>query len=478
MMLGNATSLVTDAWMGPHLGIAIGISALVQAIGFAGGPLIGGALTKISWTWVFLINVPIAFAAFLACLFFLRDPKITRSKMPTTNSARIEMLKSFDWPGFLTMALFLITFLTALSEEAFPSISDGAIIALWVVGSVSCVVFIGIELYRDHPMMKLALFRIRAFGLMNVIASIASVGSSCLLFAVIFFLQGPYSDSPLQAGLNVLPFGIATAIGGILSGFLADIIGVKFLVQIGLILSGFGAVGFIWLEATSSYSFICGLLILTGFGNGFFNSPITKGIMSSVSPQERGTATATNVLLLSFFRMVALIIVFKLAFASLPQSALIAIFIVGGGAGISNANDVALFMSGLQICMYIAMGTWLFSALLGFFLRNDFWSTLHHFLWARAHPEEAAAALQAAMKAAQNAGKPVDLDAEASNSNSNETNTDNDLELGLHKSSSPNNSSPSTSNALSKKQPENKHQEDEDVEDDSSDLTPSSESDS
>jgi MFS family permease len=79
-MFANSTPIITDLFIGPKLGLAIGINQIALASGFVLGPVVGGLLTDISWRWVYLINVPIGGVGCIIGFIFLRDkPKKTVS---------------------------------------------------------------------------------------------------------------------------------------------------------------------------------------------------------------------------------------------------------------------------------------------------------------------------------------------------------------------------------------------------------------
>jgi MFS family permease len=378
MILGNSASVVTDAFMGPRLGLAMGTMGLAAGLGFALGPLIGGALIRVSWRWVFLINVPIAWVVLVVSLMFLRDPALTRKKVAKTNAERKAILRRFDWVGFALLTFFLVTFLTALSEQAFATMSNVTIGCLWGMGVLGLIGFIAVELYVDNPILKLSLFKIPTFTLMNITNFLVMISAGQILYAMLFYFQGPYKQDPFKAGVSTLPFGLAMAVAGLASGLLADVIGLKFLSLIGVILCAGGSIGFIWLQATTGFGLICFLLIVVGAGIGLFNSPTNKGIMASVEPAQRGAASSTPVLLLNLSRMISLVILFSGSFSALSTDTLLAIFLQGGGAGIDETT-LHTFMNGVYICTWIAIGCWLAALILTFFLKEDFWSTWHNF---------------------------------------------------------------------------------------------------
>src|SRR6202035_1720782 len=89
LMLANSGAIVADAFPRRELGLALGINAMVIAVGSAIGPVLGGWLTSISWQWVFWFNVPLGVLGTAASIIVLRD-------MP-----RARRRQRVDWLGNL-----------------------------------------------------------------------------------------------------------------------------------------------------------------------------------------------------------------------------------------------------------------------------------------------------------------------------------------------------------------------------------------
>jgi MFS family permease len=63
LLFANAAALVTDSFPREQLGLAMGTNTMVAAIGLVLGPVLGGALVSIGWSWVFWFNVPLGLTA-------------------------------------------------------------------------------------------------------------------------------------------------------------------------------------------------------------------------------------------------------------------------------------------------------------------------------------------------------------------------------------------------------------------------------
>src|ERR1035437_1407318 len=78
LMLASSGAIVTDAFPRRELGLALGINAMVIAVGAAVGPVLGGWLTSFGWQWVFWFNVPLGVLGTIASVIVLRDSTAPR----------------------------------------------------------------------------------------------------------------------------------------------------------------------------------------------------------------------------------------------------------------------------------------------------------------------------------------------------------------------------------------------------------------
>ena len=83
----------------------------------------------------------------------------------------------------------------------------------------------------------------RLFAFANLSNLLNGVARGAVLFLLIFFLQGPYGQDPLMAGIMMAPFGLAFMLIGPISGYLSDHHGARGLGTVGLLVSARRAVG-------------------------------------------------------------------------------------------------------------------------------------------------------------------------------------------------------------------------------------------
>ena len=113
--------------------------------------------------------------------------------------------------------------------------------------------FVAIELRVPNPLFDLSLFRIRAFTLGNTANLLASLGRGGLQFVLIIWLQGiwlpqhgySFEETPLWAGIYMLPLTVGFLVAGPLSGVLSDRMGPRWFSTGGMLLT---AASFVLLE--------------------------------------------------------------------------------------------------------------------------------------------------------------------------------------------------------------------------------------
>ena len=195
--------------------------------------------------------------------------------------------------------------------------------------------------------MNLGLFSSRLFAFANLANLLNGVARGAVLFLLIFFLQGPYGQDPLRAGLMMAPFGIAFMLVGPLSGYLSDHHGARGLGTVGLVISAVGLAGMSLLTDHTPFWQIALWMALMGGGSGLFNSPNTNVVMTSVRPEQRGMAAGIRIMLNNSGQMLSTAIAFPLVLSRIPEDVMMKVFLYGGGMG-QDPVDLNLFLSGLH----------------------------------------------------------------------------------------------------------------------------------
>jgi MFS family permease len=159
--------------------------------------------------------------------------------------------------------------------------------------------FVVIETRIAEPMFQLSLFRIRAFTAGNVAGFAVSIARGGLQFVLIIWLQGiwlplhgyDYADTPLWAGIFLLPLTAGFLVAGPVSGTLSDRFGARGFASAGMVVFGGSFLGLMLLPVDFSYWEFALLIAANGIGTGMFSSPNSASIMSSVPARQRGAAS-------------------------------------------------------------------------------------------------------------------------------------------------------------------------------------------
>lgn len=269
---------------GPRrLGRLMSILSIPMLLAPIGGPILGGWLIGTSsWRWIFLINLPIGLLTMvLTAVIFPRDHPV-RSE-------------TFDLVGVLLLSPGLATFLFAVSSVPHcGTVADRRVLLPAAIGLALIAAFVAHAWHRaDHPLIDLRLFR-------NPVLTHANV--TMLVFATAFFgaglllpsyFQQVLHQTPMQAGLHMIPQGLGAMLTMRLTGPLVDRRGPGKVVLVGiaLITAGLGAFGFgVAKQADYLPTLLVGLAIM-GLGMGCTMMPLSVASVQALAPHQiaRGT---------------------------------------------------------------------------------------------------------------------------------------------------------------------------------------------
>jgi MFS family permease len=295
MLMANSGAILTDAFPTHQRGLALGLNQVAAIGGSFIGLVLGGILGPINWRLVFLVSVPFGVLGSIWSYRKLRELGIRKP-------ARL------DWWGNVTFGTGLIAALAGITYGIQPygthvmGWTSPLVITLIGGGVAMLAVFAVIETRVADPMFRLSLFKIRPFTAGNLASLLASLGRGGLMFILIIWLQGIYlpihgysfSQTPLWAGIAMLPLTAGFLIAGPVSGWLSDRFGARAFATGGMIVA---AASFLMLERLPvdfAYWEFAVILLLNGIGMGLFASPNRAGIMNSLPPDQRGVGAGMS----------------------------------------------------------------------------------------------------------------------------------------------------------------------------------------
>jgi MFS family permease len=292
MLMANSAAILTDAFPADQRGFALGVNQISGLAGQFIGLVAGGLLAALDWRAVFWVNVPVGVFGTAWAYRRLRD-----------NGERHR--GRIDWWGNVTFAVGLGAVLIALTNGIQPyqghtmGWTNPAVLGLLAGGVALLAAFAVIESKIAEPMFQLSLFRIRAFTAGNVAGFVVSIARGGLQFMLIIWLQGiwlplhgyNYSNTPLWAGIFLLPLTAGFLISGPISGALSDRFGARGFATAGMVVFAASFIGLLLLPVDFPYVAFALLIFANGVGGGMFASPNSSSIMSSVPARQRGVAS-------------------------------------------------------------------------------------------------------------------------------------------------------------------------------------------
>ncbi len=295
MLMSNTAAIVTDAFPPHERGMALGINIVAGLAGQFIGLLLGGLMAAIQWRLVFLINVPFGVVGTVWAYLMLRETAIRHKE-------RIDWLGNATFAAGLLMVLIGVTYGIKAYGSSTMGWGNPFVIGMLAGGVALLVLFAFVELHVAEPMIDLRLFRIRAFAAGNLAVLLSSVANGGLQIMLIMWLQGiwlplhgyAYTDTPLWAGIYLLPLTVGFIIAGPTFGRLSDRHGARGFATVGMVLAALSFVLLMLLPADFSYPVFAVVLFLNGVAYGMFSAPNTAAIMNSVPARNRGLASGVR----------------------------------------------------------------------------------------------------------------------------------------------------------------------------------------
>ncbi len=294
-LMANSSAILTDAFPINQRGTALGINSVAAISGSFVGLLLGGVLGPQNWHFVFLVSVPFGVFGTWWAYAKLRDTGI-RKRAP------------MDWWGNITFAIGLIVLLIGITYGIQPygghvmGWTNPMVLAEIAGGLAILAAFVGIETRVANPLFRLGLFRNRTYTAGNVAGLMGALGRGGMQFILIIWLQGiwlpqhgySFEETPLWAGIYMLPMTVGFLVSAPVSGIISDRVGSRWLTTGGMLLSAGSFLLLASIPANFVYWQFAGLLLLYGIGSGLFSSPNRADIMNSLPADQRGVGGGMN----------------------------------------------------------------------------------------------------------------------------------------------------------------------------------------
>ena len=268
---------------------AVGAWSGLGGVAAALGPIVGGLLVQTAgWRWVFLLNLPLAVAVIA----------VTIRHVPESRDLTVH--GRFDIAGAVLAALGLAGLTYALIEapEGSATIS---VVASALAGVGAAIAFVLVERRRTRspdkiaPMLPLNVFASRQFTVINLITFLVYAAFGGLLFLLVLQLQVVSGFTPLKAGAALLPVTVLTLALSARSGSLAQRIGPRWPMTIGIIALAIGMALMSRIGPHASYvADVLPAVIVFGLGLCLTVAPLTATVLASADVRHAGVASGVN----------------------------------------------------------------------------------------------------------------------------------------------------------------------------------------
>ncbi len=321
-LFANSTAILTDAFPPTQRGMAMGINQISALAGQFLGLILGGILAVINWRAVFLVSVPFAIGGTIWAYFALHE------------IAPVKRNQRLDIPGNLLFAIGLTAILIGMTYGLQPYGNSNMgwtspyVLASLIGGISLLVIFVFVERIVPEPMFRLDLFKIRMFTAGNIAGFVSSLARGGLNFMLIIWLQGiwlplhgySFEETPLWAGIYMLPITAGFLLMGPLSGYLSDRFGARFFSTSGMVLTAIGFVGLTLLPVNFVYTPFALILLLIGSGMGMFAAPNTTAIMNAVPQEHRGASSGMRATFQNTATTLSITLIFTIVIIGLSSS--------------------------------------------------------------------------------------------------------------------------------------------------------------
>jgi EmrB/QacA subfamily drug resistance transporter len=284
LLVPGSLAIVAATFEGAARGKAVGTWTAWTGIATVVGPAGGGALIGVtSWRAIFWVNLPLIAVTVALTLHSVRE-----SRDP-------DAFHGIDWLGIALSAAGFGGPVFALIEQPARGWGDPLVWIPFVAGIACFVLFVVREARARHPMLDLALFRIRNFAVANLTTLATYAGLIGGLFFVGLYLQQVVGYSPLEAGLATTPISLILFVLSPRWGKLASGTGPRLPMTIGPIVGGIGLLLLLRVNADPDYAGdVLPALIVFGLGLSATVAPLTATVLDSVEERHVGIASGVN----------------------------------------------------------------------------------------------------------------------------------------------------------------------------------------
>jgi EmrB/QacA subfamily drug resistance transporter len=282
VLLTLGMALLTSAFPPERRGAALGLFSAVTGIAVASGPLVGGAVVDgLAWQWIFWLNVPVGLLAAPLVLRLIPEVKVPESRL--------------DVPGVVLLGAGVLGLVWALVRGGPAGWTSAEVLGAAAAGLALVAGFAAWERRATHPLLPPRLLQRPGFMAGNFVVALTFAP----LFSAVFFygqlLQVVVGESPLGAGVRLMAWTGTFLVMAPVAGALADRIGERPLVTVGLTVQ---AAALVWFATTVdtdlSYVDMLGPFVVGGLGVSMAIPCGQSAAVAAVADRDVATASGVN----------------------------------------------------------------------------------------------------------------------------------------------------------------------------------------
>lgn len=281
-------AIMVETYPPESRGKALAIWGMGVMIAPVVGPSLGGYLTDtLSWRWTFFINIPVGMVSALLALRFVPDSPIRQRQM--------------NWTSYAALAIAIAGVQIVLDRGAEKDWFDSPqILAVSLMAVLAFGVFLWISRNpAAHPVFDLTMLKDRNFVMACLLMLSTGFGIFGSLLLLPLFLENMLGYPTLDAGMHLMPRGIATFFGMSLAGRLSGRVSVRVMLSMGMLLSLFGSVLMTGLTLQMTGDSVLFAMILQGLGMGLVFIPLATLAFSTIPPRLASEAAGVYSLMRS-----------------------------------------------------------------------------------------------------------------------------------------------------------------------------------
>jgi len=281
-VLPISVTLAGDLYTIAERGRIQGYFSSVWGVSSIVGPLVGGLIVQnADWHWIFWLNIPFGVVSIALIALFLHEGVHHEER-------------SIDFAGAALLLTGLSALMLALTQaESWGVERAGALLA---ASLVLLFLFVLQERRAPDPMMHMELWGNRIIRLGNLAILAAGIAMIGLISFLPTYVQGVLGRTALVAGFTLSAMSIGWPLASVVAGRLFVRLGVRSIVRMGALSAFLGALCIALFAHHGPV--VAGLgAFAMGVGFGLLNTTFIVAIQTSVPWQQRGVATASNMLM-------------------------------------------------------------------------------------------------------------------------------------------------------------------------------------